>query len=118
VFDACATSDTVFSIYERLPMPGVEQPFTYVVEHPLSGIVAAPGLSHTHTVTLDAGRGTAEWRVDGTLVHHVNGVEIPAQVNIGVGLFTLHPIVDGKSTSLRGQGMSASFGPISVTLTE
>jgi hypothetical protein len=116
VFDACATSDTVFSIYERLPMPGVERPFTYVVDAPLSGIVAEPGLSHTYTVALDAGRGTAEWRIDGTLVHQVRGAEIPTQVNIGLGIFTVHPIVDGKSTSLRGQGMSASFGPISVSL--
>jgi Family of unknown function (DUF6081) len=117
VFDACATSDMLFSIYERLPMPGVEQPFTYVVEHPLAGIDVKPGLPHTYTVTLDAGRGTVEWRIDGTLVHHVSGAEIPAQVNIGLGLFTLHPITDGKSTSLRGQGISASWGPVSVTLT-
>jgi hypothetical protein len=116
VFDACATGDTVFSIYERLPVPGVEHPFTHVVEQPLSGIVAAPGLSHEYTVTLDAGRGTAEWRIDGTLVHHLHGLEIPAQVNVGLGIFTLHPIVDGRSTSLRGQGMAASFGPVSVTL--
>jgi hypothetical protein len=118
VFDACATSDTIFSIYERLPMPGVEHPFSYVVEHPLSGVTPAPGVPHTYTVTLDAGRGTAEWRVDGTLIYHILGVEIPASVNIGLGLLTLHPIVDGKSRSLRGQGLSASFGPISVTVAE
>lgn len=117
VFDACATSDTVFSIYERLPMPGVEHPFTYVAEHPLSGIVTAPGLPHRYSVTLDAHRGTAEWRIDGTLVHHVRG-EIPTQVNVGLGLFTLHPIRNGKSQSLRGQGIAASFGPISVAVSE
>lgn len=115
VFDACATSDSVFSIYERLPMPGVDHPFTYVTEHPLSGIVAAPGLSHRYAVTLDAAAGTAEWHIDDTLVHHVRG-EIPSQVNVGLGLFTLHPIRDGRSQSLRGQGIDASFGPISVSV--
>jgi hypothetical protein len=118
VFDACATSDTVFSIHERLPMPGVEQPFTHVVEQPLSGIPVAPGRPHDYAVTLDAGRGTVEWHIDGTLVYLIQGAEIPAQVNVGLGIFTLHPIRDGRSTSLRGQGMAASFGPISVALSE
>jgi hypothetical protein len=118
VFDACATSDMVFSLYERLPVPGVERPFTYVVDHPFSGIVAEPGRSHRYSVSLDAGSRTAEWRIDGTLVHDVRGVEIPAQVNVGLGIITTHPIKDGKSRSLRGQGMSATFGPISVEVSE
>jgi hypothetical protein len=29
VFDLCLNSDTILAIYERLPMPGVERPFTY-----------------------------------------------------------------------------------------
>ncbi|GEL20632.1 DUF6081 family protein [Pseudonocardia asaccharolytica] len=114
VFDACATGDTVFSIYERLPMPGVGRPFTYVIEHPLAGLEVAPGLAHRYEITLDARRGAAEWRVDGHLVHDVRGVEIPTRVNVGLGLITLHPVADGRSRSLRGQGLSASFGPISV----
>jgi hypothetical protein len=118
VFDACATSDMVFSLYERLPMPGVERPFTYVADHPFSGIEAAPGLSHRYSVTLDAGNSTAEWRIDGTLVFDVRGIEIPTQVNVGLGIITVHPIKDGKSQSLRGQGMAASFGPISVEVSE
>jgi hypothetical protein len=116
VFDLCATSDAIFSIYERLPVPGVERPFTYVVEHPLAGLEVAPGCGHRYEVTLDAARDSAEWRVDGQLVYHVQGVHIPTQVNIGLGLLTLHPIAGGKSRSLRGQGLSASFGSISVTV--
>lgn len=115
VFDACATGDSLFSIYERLPMPGVENPFTHVVEAPLSGVATQQGQSHTHSVTLDAARGLAQWHVDETLIYQVLGVEIPARVNIGLGIFTLHPILDGKSTSLRGQGLSAWFGPVSVS---
>lgn len=118
VFDACTTGDSLFSIYERLPMPGVANPFTYVIEAPLSGVATKQGQSHAHSVTLDAGRGLAQWHVDGTLVYQVHGVEIPTQVNIGFGIFTLHPLHDGRSTSLRGQGLSASFGPVSVSGTE
>lgn len=115
VFDLCATSDTVFSIYERLPVPGVEHPFTHVVEHPLAGLEIAPGRPHRCEITLDAGRGTAEWHVDGYLVHDMRGVEIPTEFTIGMGLITLHPIVAGTSRSLRGQGLTASFGAISVS---
>lgn len=115
VFDACATSDTIFSVYERLPMPGVERPFTYVTENPLADLTVAPGLPHHYEVALSRRHGAAEWRVDGHLVHHVRGAEIPAQVSIGLGIFTLHPIVDGKSQSLQGQGLSASFGPVSAS---
>lgn len=115
VFDACATGDSVFAIHERLPMPGVVDPFTHVIEAPLSGVATGQGQRHTHSVTLDVGRGLAQWHVDGTLIYQVQGVEVPAQVNLGIGIFTLHPITDGKSTSLRGQGLGASFGPISVT---
>lgn len=117
VFDLCATSDTVFSIYERLPVPGVERPFTYIVEAPLAGIEIAPGLSHHYQVTLDASRSAAEWRVDGRLVYQALGIEIPSQVNIGLGMITLHPISGAKSQSLRGQGLTASFGPIAVDVT-
>jgi uncharacterized protein DUF6081 len=116
VFDACASGDTIFAIHERLPMPGVEQPFTHVVEAPLSGVVAEAGRRHTYTISLDAANGAAEWRVDDTPIYHLRGAEIPSQVNVGLGLFTLHPITDGRSTSVHGQGIAASFGPISVAV--
>lgn len=115
VFDACATGDSLFAIYERLPMPGVESPFTHVVDAPLSGVATTQGQRHTHSVTLDTEHGVARWHVDGTLIYQVQGVEIPERVNIGLGIFTLHPIRDGRSTSLRGQGLSASFGPVAVS---
>jgi hypothetical protein len=115
VFDLCLTSDTIFAIYERLPMPGVERPFTYVVENPMAGVEIAPGQMHRFEVTLDAVRGAAEWRVDGQLVYDVRGVEIPDRVNVGMGLITLHPLVRGRSRSVRGQGLSAVFGALSVS---
>ncbi|RTL66045.1 MAG: hypothetical protein EKK42_18890 [Pseudonocardiaceae bacterium] len=114
VFDLCATSDQVIAIHERLPLPGVDRTFTHVIEAPLAGLEIAPGLSHAYEVTLDAGRRVAEWRVDGRLMFDVADAEIPGQVSVGLGFITLHPIADGRSRSLRGQGISASFGPIQV----
>jgi hypothetical protein len=115
VFDLCVTSDTILAIYERLPVPGVQRPFTYVVENPLVGVEVPPGRMHRFEVTLDAARGAAEWWVDGQLVYHAWGVEIPDRVNVGMGLITLHPIVEGRSRSVRGQGLSAVFGALSVS---
>ncbi|MQA13832.1 MAG: hypothetical protein GEV09_06540 [Pseudonocardiaceae bacterium] len=117
VFDLCATSDQVFAIYERLPVPGVEAPFTHVIDSPLAGIETAAGRPHHCEVTLDAAQRSAEWRVDGALVFEVRDVLVPDEVKLGVGLITLHPIADGTSRSVRGQGLSASFGPIQVTAT-
>ncbi len=97
-------------------MPGVAHPFRYVVEHPLAGLGIAPGRPHRCEVTLDARPGRAEWYVDGQLVDNVRGVEIPTEFTIGMGLITLHPIIDGTGRSLRGQGLTASFGPISVSI--
>jgi hypothetical protein len=87
----------------------------HVIEQPLTGLEIAPGRPYRCAITLDAASGVAEWRVDGHLVHDVRGVEIPTEFRIGMGLITLHPIVDGRSRSLRGQGLTASFGPISLT---
>ncbi len=118
VFDLCATSDMIFSIYERLPVPGVEHPFSYVVDEPAAGLDIASGRAHHYQVTLDAGRGAAEWRVDGHLVFDARDIEIPAEVKIGMGIITLHPIVEGRSRSVRGQGLAASFGPMSVSVSD
>lgn len=60
VFDACATGDSLVSIYERLPMPGVENPFPHVVDAPPSGVATKQGRSNTHSVTLDAERSLAQ----------------------------------------------------------
>jgi hypothetical protein len=114
VFDLCASGDAMFAIHERLPVPGVARPFTHVVEHPLAGLAIGPGRRHHCEVRLDAGQRTVDWRVDGVTVFDVRAVDIPERVTIGLGLITLHPIVDGVSTSLRGQGIAASFGAVAV----
>lgn len=112
VFDVCVTSDAVLAIHERLPVPGVTEPFTHVVEHPLAGVRTGPGRRHRCTVALDADRGTARWWVDDRLVYAVSGAAVPDRVTLGLGLITLHPVDDGHSTSLRGQGLDAEFGPV------
>lgn len=118
VFDLAVSMDTVFAIHERLPLPGVEQPFTHCVNAPLSGIDATPGTEHRYTVSLDRGAGTAAWIVDGTTIYEIAGAEIPERVQVGFGVFTLHQVQDNASVSLRGQGFDAAWRDVEIDLAD
>jgi hypothetical protein len=110
VFDHGATSLRSFSIYERLAVPGAEDTWTYFVESPLAAPIGRPGEFHDYGVTLDAARRVAIWTVDGRTVFEAPEVPVvPKAVRVGFGLITLHPIVEGRSVSLRGQGLRASW---------
>lgn len=116
VFDVAASSNHVYAIYEMLPVPGAQAaPFTYVANNPVAPLRTDPGQTHRCEVQLDRGNNSARWLVDDALVFAVDGVRVPSGVRIGLGLFTLHPIVEGASGSLRGQGMSASWSNLSVS---
>lgn len=115
VFDVAASSNHVYAIYEMLPVPEAQAvPFTYVSNNPISPLHTGPGESHRCEVQLDRGNSSARWLVDDAVIFAADGVRIPSGVRVGLGLFTLHPIVDGKSRSLRGQGMSASWSNLTV----
>ncbi|WP_280266291.1 DUF6081 family protein [Nocardia wallacei] len=108
VFDLIVTSRHAHAIHERLFVPGVVDPadaFTHVVHAPLAGLDIAPGGFHRYAVTLDRDGRTVTWRIDGRPVFVTHPDSLPTAVRIGFGLITLHPIHDGRSTSLRGQGL-------------
>ena len=108
VFDLIATSRHAYSIHERLYVPGVVDPadaFTHVVHAPLAGINIESGEFHRYAVTLDPAGNTVTWRIDDRPVHIAHPAALPASVRIGFGIITLHPISNGSSTSLRGQGL-------------
>lgn len=117
VFDVAASSNHVYAIYEMLPVPGAAaEPFTYMVNQPFAPIPVGAGKTHVCNVVLDAERSFVTWTVDGARVFQASGVAVPREVRIGLGMFTLHPIQDGSSTSLRGQGMAASWSNLSVAI--
>ncbi|MGE0337976.1 MAG: DUF6081 family protein [Gammaproteobacteria bacterium] len=118
VFDVCATSDRVIAIYERLPLPHVTDPFTYIVDAPLSGVTIAPGRWYTCAVMFDPAARTTEWTVDGCRVFAAREVDVPAAVTLGVGFITLHPVRDGRSHSLRGQGLAGGWRNVGVAYAE
>ena len=114
VFDVCATSDRVFAIYERLPLPHVTDPFTYIVDAPLTGIAIAPGRWYACGVSFDPVARSAEWTVDGRRLFSAYDVRVPAAVTLGVGFITLHPVRDGRSHSLHGQGLAGGWRNVGV----
>jgi hypothetical protein len=67
-------------------------------------------------VTLDRPNSSATWRVDGHTVYEARGTLIPERVRIGVGIWTMLPIRDGRSRSLDGQGLDARWRRFRVCL--
>jgi hypothetical protein len=107
VWDHICTGLRAFAIHEKLFIPGVttrEESFTWVAEAPLH-FQLQPGRLHTYTVEVDTVARQVRWYVDGQQVFEARDQEMPAEVRIGWGLITLHPIRNGRSTSLRDQGM-------------
>ncbi|MGQ4599330.1 DUF6081 family protein [Nocardia sp. R6R-6] len=117
VFDLIATSRSAYAIHERLLVPGVvptEQAFTHVVHAPLAGVDIKPGEFHRYAVTIDRSAGTVGWYVDDSPVYTTRAARLPVTAQIGFGIITLHPIEDGHSTSLRGQGLHGSWRNFTV----
>ncbi|WP_009478479.1 DUF6081 family protein [Rhodococcus sp. JVH1] len=117
VFDLAASSEHIFAIHERLHLPGVHNPFTHCVEAPLSGLDSTPGREHTYTISLDTAAGAVTWEVDGRTVYHLPGAILPSQVQVGFGIFTLHPVVNERSVSLHGQGFDVTWRDLRIDMT-
>lgn len=112
VFDWVASERRVWALHEQVAVAGVDPDtgFMHLVESPLAGVETSPGQLHDFAITLERDRGRARWYVDDTLCYEVEGPgRIPEKVRLGLGIFTIHPQRDGRSTSLRGQGMRARW---------
>jgi hypothetical protein len=113
VFDCGVSGDKTFAIHERLPLPGAV-PFTRIVQDPLAGVERPAGEPHDFRIVLDAAQRTAHWYVNDELVFAASDVVIPPSVNVGLGIFTLHPTSDDGSRSLLGQGITATWSDVRV----
>ncbi|MEX3105526.1 MULTISPECIES: DUF6081 family protein [unclassified Streptomyces] len=114
IYDLCTSGDTVFALSEQLPYPGVSAPFTRLVADPLFGPPATPGWFHYCEITVDTAARRITWRMDGRTVHEELAAELPASLKIGMGIFTVHPLTDGASTSRHGQGFTANWRDLRV----
>jgi hypothetical protein len=104
VYDTITTGCRVYAVHECLA-PG--KSFTWITDSPLKSISVKPGAMHEYRISIDTrGGGRASYAVDGVEFFELDRLRaIPRSLRIAIGLFTLHPIVDGRSTSLRNQGM-------------
>ena len=111
VFAVVGTSTRVFAMHEQLNVGGggADEPFNYLVESPYEDFDDDFTRLRACEVTLDRSRSTAAWRVDGRRVYEAHGTYIPERARIGLGIWTMLPIRDGRSRSLGGQGMSARW---------
>ena len=113
VLDGLATSRRTAILFERLHIPGVipdEQAWTAIADGPLS---PKPGTIHDYRFLYEPKARRVQGWIDGVPVLDFRGV--PFRINSflpGVGLITLTKIRDGKSRSLRGQGVAGTFGPV------
>ncbi|WP_416971804.1 DUF6081 family protein [Streptomyces sp. 4F14] len=114
VYDLCTSGDTVFAISEQLPYPGVAAPFTRLVGDPLFGPDAVPGRYHDGEIVIDTAARRITWRMDGRTLHEELAAGLPASLKVGMGVFTAHPVVEGDSESLLGQGLTAGWRDLRV----
>jgi hypothetical protein len=109
VFAVCGTSTRVLALHEQLGFGGAGEPFYRVVESPYEDFDDDFTRLRACEITLDRSRSTATWRVDGRTVHEAHGTLIPDHAQIGLGIWTMLPIRDGRSRSLNGQGLNARW---------
>jgi hypothetical protein len=111
VFAVCGTSTRVLALHEQLGLGGggAGEPFYHVVESPYEDFDDDFTRLRACEITLDRSTATATWTVDGRRVYEAPGTVIPDHARIGLGIWTMLPIRDGRSRSLDGQGMDARW---------
>jgi len=110
VFAVCGTSTRAFALHELLGLDGggAEEPFYHVTESPYADIEGDFGRFRACEISLDRATSTATWRVDGQRIYEAR-TPIPERARLGIGIWTMLPIRDGRSQSLAGQGLNARW---------
>jgi hypothetical protein len=112
VYSVCGTSTRVLAMHEHLALGaggGAGTPFIHVIESPYEDFDDDFTRLRACEVTLDRTTSTVVWRVDGRTVYETVEPHIPERVRIGLGIFTMQPIRNGRSRALHGQGISARY---------
>jgi Family of unknown function (DUF6081) len=109
VFAVNGTSTRAFAMHEQVA-PGElpHEPFFHVIESPYEDFGDDFTRFRETEVTLDRSGSTAVWHVDGHRIYEARTF-IPERVQIAFGLWTMLPDRDGRSISLTGQGLSATW---------
>jgi hypothetical protein len=114
VMDIVANGRRLWSITERLDIPGLAgPPAPFSDSHDL-GVASAPGLEHEVAVSYDPQAGEVGYFVDGAERQRRALPTRPASLMLGLGLITLRPLENGRSVSCQGQGGLGRWGRIAV----
>jgi hypothetical protein len=114
VFDIVTTGERIYAIIEQLALPGVETPVAPFTEMIDLGVKTEPLFEHDLRIEFDPVRRMARFWVDNAL-QLAREVELdPRQLTLAFGIITLHPLADGGSTSVRGQGGLGVWGAFHV----
>lgn len=115
VFDIVSNGSQIWAIYERLLIPGMideKQAFTKVIniDYPTT-----PDDNLECLVIYDKPNDRASYYIGGKLIYEANNIPVKIEkLFVGFGLITLHPIIDGKSVSCKGQGGKGIWGDFAV----
>jgi hypothetical protein len=117
--DFFVSNECYATVYARLPFPGSPAPeeggqkyFAMFKEQPLP---KGEQQTHRYKITYNQGSNELLFYVDGVLVNHEVDVPRMEQFICALGLMTEKDIVDGKSVSCHGQGLSGEWGPLTMT---
>ncbi|MEX2238447.1 MAG: DUF6081 family protein [Dehalococcoidia bacterium] len=120
--DFFVSEDRLATVYARLPFPGVPEPaepgpakyfcLFKEMEHP-----GGPGRRHSYRMLYDKPRRTLDWFIDGKLVNHEADVPfIMDSFLVALGIMTEKDISDGESVSCHGQGVTAEWSPVRISV--
>jgi hypothetical protein len=120
VFAVLSTGERLFAEEELLPGDDVANPFTRIVEDPFFfsrlGKRASDGNFRRCGIEIDRAHERVIYTVDDEILHVAGGIgDMPSEVRLGLGIFTLLPIGEGAG-SAHGQGGRASWRNVGYTL--
>ncbi|PJA28198.1 MAG: hypothetical protein CO189_05170 [candidate division Zixibacteria bacterium CG_4_9_14_3_um_filter_46_8] len=115
VFDIVSNGYKIWTIYERLLIPGLtteNEAFTKIIEVPKA---THPREPLDCTIVFDGEKGIAEFYLNSELIYESdrNPLDIDS-LQTGFGIITLHPIENGASVSCRDQGGFGQWGAFRV----
>src|SRR5581483_1869851 len=117
--DFFVSNEAYATVYARLPFPGTSveageghKYFALFKEQPLP---KGPQQAHHYAITYDQGAAELRFEVEGELVNREVGVPPFSSFIAALGLMTEKDIVDGKSVSCHGQGLSGEWSPLTIT---
>lgn len=117
--DFFVSNECFATVYARLPFPGAQTPddgstkyFALFKEQPLP---KGEQQTHRYKITYNHGADELFFYVEGQLVNREVSVPKMETFIAALGMMTEKDLVDGKSVSCHGQGLTAEWSPLTVT---